>query len=186
MPNTVVDRLHDEFTAIVQAIDPQQVSLRSTAEEVFRKALLLAAASHFEKIVVEAVRRMVSTHSNDCETIVELVTRKALSRQYHTLFQWDKRQANSFFSLFGEGFQKYMKSRVDEDRSLDDSIVAFLELGNDRNRLVHQDFGNFVLEKTVDEVYDTFKRACTFVDGICELFSHYLAGVDIARNKTAS
>ena len=46
---TVVDRLHADFQEIVGKLDPTDISLRNVAEENFRKILLLAAASLFER-----------------------------------------------------------------------------------------------------------------------------------------
>ena len=44
------------------------------------------------------------------------------------------------------------------------SVAAFLELGNERNRLVHQNYATFPMEKTLDEIYLLYRRALTFVD----------------------
>ena len=41
-----------------------------------------------------------------------------------------------------------MKARVKAEAQLDESIRAFLEIGRERNRLVHQNYGMFTLEKT--------------------------------------
>jgi len=57
-----------------------------------------------------------------------------------------------------------MKARVESDRDLEMAIKAFLELGNERNRLTHQDFGSFLLEKTADEIYILYQQAMKFVD----------------------
>ena len=57
-----------------------------------------------------------------------------------------------------------MKQKIKNDNELAASIRAFLELGNDRNRLVHQDFASFPLEKTSNEIYDLFRKAMIFVD----------------------
>ncbi len=46
------------------------------------------------------------------------------------------------------------------------SSRAFLEVGNDHNKLVHQDFGSFSLEKTLDEIYGLDRQSLLFVDGL--------------------
>ena len=56
-----------------------------------------------------------------------------------------------------------MKRKVRDD-NLGDSVRAFLELGNQRNRLVHQNYGVFVLEKTTEEIHTLYRRAMVFVD----------------------
>ena len=47
------------------------------------------------------------------------------------------------------------------------AIVSFLELGNERNRLVHQDYATFQMEKTLEkEVYELYRQALTFVESL--------------------
>ena len=53
-------------------------------------------------------------------------------------------------------------SRADE--ALRKSIKDFMEVGRDRNRLIHQDFATFPLEKTTDEIYQQYKSALVFVE----------------------
>jgi len=39
-------------------------------------------------------------------------------------------------------------------------------MGNERNKLVHQDYATFQMEKTLDEVYTLYKSALDFVDSL--------------------
>ena len=66
-----------------------------------------------------------------------------------------------------------MKKKVEDDEELSDAIRAFLEIGNDRNRLVHQDFGSFFLEKTAEEIYSRYRSAIKFVDAVPEALSEF-------------
>ena len=167
MPSTVVDRLHEDFVSLLSVLDEaDEVSLRAVADENFRKSLLLAAASYFERRMTETVLSFVEDATNRNLLVTALVRNRAVSRQYHTWFQWDAGNANSFFGLFGSGFRDFMKSRIREDDDLDDSVRAFLELGRERNRLVHQDFGAFPLEKTTEEIHALYRRALRFVDEV--------------------
>lgn len=171
MGPTVVDRLYREFQDIVDSLEEMEVSLRVSAEETFRKALLLTAASYFERQVTGHIMRLVRQHSS--EEIVEFVRNKAVERQYHTYFQWDRHSANSFFGLFGEGYKSHMTGRVEADDAYRQAIRAFLELGNERNRLVHQDFGAFRLEKTSTEIFELYETARPFVDSLEASFDEY-------------
>ena len=181
MASTVVDRLRGEFAGLIAVLDKAgEISLRSTADDNLRKALLLAAASHFEHRITEEVLFFVSETTNDHGLTTSLVRNKAVSRQYHSWFNWDAKNANSFFALFGEEFRNFMKNKVDKDDVLDSSIRRFLEIGSIRNRLLHQDFGSFFLEKTSDEIYDLYRSAMTFVDAFplaLREFSVALAGL---------
>lgn len=169
MDNTAIDRMYEEISELIQYLEKDgEVSLRSTADENFRKALLLAAASYFEHRICEAIISFTGESSSANHLLVEFVRNKALSRQFHTLFDWNSRNANKFFSLFGDTFSNFMKNELRKDDSLSTSIGAFMELGTERNRLVHQDFGTFPLEKTAKEIYDLYLAAQVFVEAIPE------------------
>jgi hypothetical protein len=165
MASTVVDRLHADFEALVTFLDDgAEPSLRSTAEETFRKALLLSAASHFEARITDVLITFVRDTTHPATPIPEFVRNKAVSRQYHTLFDWEATNANRFFSLFGEGFKQHMQGIVKRDPALGQAVEAFLEVGRERNRLVHTDYGTFALEKTAAEIFELFTKGVTFVD----------------------
>ena len=165
MSATVVDRLHREFSDLVGVLESAgELSLRSVADDNLRKSLLMASASYFERRMTEAVLEFVAAVTADGHILTWLVRNKVVSRQYHTWFDWDKKNVNSFFGLFGVDFLESMKNSVDQDAELKGSIEAFLEVGRERNRLVHQDFGSFTMEKTAKEIYDLYSAAMKFVD----------------------
>ena len=172
--STTVDVLHREFAELVAFLDEQQeVSMRNTADGNFRKSLLLAAASHFEQRLTNAVVFFVQEVTSNDHIITWLIRKRVVERQYHTWFDWNSRNANRFFSMFGESFGRHMKSVVDEDDDLSSSIQAFIEIGRERNRIVHQDFGSFSLEKTSAEIYDTYRSATRFVEWFPDALRKY-------------
>lgn len=171
-----MDQLHQNFAGLLSVLDEAgEVSLRSVADENFRKSLLLAAASYFERRMTETVLTFVEESTNQNIRVVELVRSKAVRRQYHTWFQWEGNNANSFYGLFGSEFREFMKRKVEEDK-LEDAVRAFLELGRDRNRLVHQDYGVFVLEKTTEEIHELYCRARDFVETVPDALREYDSG----------
>ena len=164
---TMVDRLHAEFSDLISLLDKAgEISLRSTADDNFRKSLLLSAASYFERKIIEGVISFISESAQGNALITSFVRNKAVSRQFHSWFDWDEKNANRFFGLFGKNFLTYMKAIVKEDEELDKSVRAFLELGRDRNRLVHQDFVSFSMEKTSEEIYQLYQFASKFVEKV--------------------
>ena len=163
-PATAVDSLHEEFAALLAFLEEaREVSMRNLADDNFRKALLLAAASYFEQRLTESVLNVVERATSNNHVVRWLVKKKAVERQYHTWFNWNARNANQFFGLFGESFSRHIKEMVKRE-DLSASIQAFLEIGNDRNRLVHQNFASFTLEKTSKEIYDMYRLAAEFVE----------------------
>lgn len=161
---TPVDRLFEESSSVIAALGESEPSLRIAAADNFRKALLLAAASHFEHRISTCVLEFVEECTNGSALVVGFVKNKAIFRQYHTWFKWDETNANQFFGLFGTAFKQMMTERVRVSDGLKSSIRAFLEIGNERNKLVHQDFASFALEKTLEEIYALYKESLIFVD----------------------
>ncbi len=37
-------------------------------------------------------------------------------------------------------------------------------IGSERNRLVHEDFASYTLEKTTDEIYEAYRKGMTFLE----------------------
>ena len=134
---------------------------------------MIAAASHFERAMTDAVVNFVGQITAENHPIKWLVQNKAVSRQYHTWFAWNNRNANQFFSLFGEPFRNHIEERVNSDPKLKESIHAFLEIGRERNRLVHGDFGNFSLEKTSEEIYKRYSDAKIFVEWFPDVLNRF-------------
>jgi hypothetical protein len=96
--------------------------------------------------------------------IEEFVRNMAVARQYHAWFEWGGHNANKFFGLFGSEFRAMMAQRVKDSEALGVAVKAFLEVGNERNRLVHQDYATFSLEKTLEEIFALYQDACIFVE----------------------
>ena len=165
MAGTPVDDLHREFVGLLSALDDtDQISLRSTADANFRKMLLLAAASYFERRLTEEVVLFVQDVTAKDHVVTWLIRKRVVERRYHSWFDWNRPNANQFFSMFGDSFRDDMKRAVDKDDGLSASIAAFMEIGRERNRLVHQDFANFTLEKTSAEIYEAYRLATKFVE----------------------
>lgn len=168
--HTPIDRIYKELGGAIEALRKfGEVSALVMVEDHARKALLLSVASHFEHKLTGHLKQLSSMTKNPLLT--EFVIRKAISRQYHTLFNWEGKNANSFFALFGSDFKQRMEVKVKADTALDNSIKAFLELGLLRNQLVHNDYATFSLEKTSDEIYHLYRAALHFVDSLPDCLS---------------
>jgi len=167
LPKSSVDRIYDDFKAMSAVLEPaREISLRTSIDDLFRKALLLAAASWFEHAVTETIVQIAQELSNQSSVLVNFLRNKAISRQFHTYFNWEKANATQFFGLFGEDFKNHMREQVAGDPTLEEAIKAFVEIGGERNRMVHEDYGAYSLEKTSDEIYSMYQRALPFVEGL--------------------
>mgnify|MGYP004713346167 CR=1 FL=1 len=166
MSETIVDTLHSDFSILLNYLtDKNEISFQNLVNDNFRKSLLLSSASYFENALSECVYRFVVECTFERHIIAFMVRRNVIERKYHTWFEWGKsNNANSFFAIFGEEFSNYAKAYVRENDSIARAIKAFLDIGTDRNRLVHQNFASFTLEKTSEEIYRDFLLAKQFVD----------------------
>ena len=164
MAVTVVDRLHEEMEGILRFLsEGEEYELRSAADDHLKKSLLMAAASYFERSLTKAVMDFAEETYGTDHVLPKLIRNKAVARQYHTWFDWDARNANRFFGLFGDDFKKHVSNRIADSADLEAAIRDFLEIGRDRNRLVHLDYGNFVIEKTAEEIHGLYLSADQFV-----------------------
>ena len=185
MPDeTPVDELYQDFKDLIDAIDPMDVSLRETVRVNFGKSLLVAASSYFEeRIKTQLLDFMRGRAAND-ELVIEFVRNKAVERQYHTYFNWSEVRlgsVNGFFGLFGNNFKEHMVQQVHDDGEYANAVRAFLHIGNQRNLLVHQNYAQFSLDSTPEEIYASYKVALQFVDSIGSHLARVSA--DIARRS---
>lgn len=147
-----------------------QISLENNVENHLKKVMLLSCASYYENEIQEIIKQFVNKYSSD-EKISNFVVKKAISRQYHTYFQWEGNNINSFLGLFGETFKREVSTVISQDEKLKSQMKAFLELGNERNKMVHENFLVYNLEKTFDEIIRLNEDAEKFVEFIRTVFN---------------
>lgn len=165
---TIIDQVYLENQQLVDLLRrSKEISLLNVAESHFRKSLLLSIASFFETRIRDSILEFVRTKSNDCVEVISFVRNKAVERQYHTYFDWKTgRNANSFFSLFGVEFKDSLGTEIEKAEELKKGMQAFLALGNSRNLLVHENFANYYVEQSAEEIYELYQKALLFVEFI--------------------
>ena len=161
----IIRQRYKEFKDMIDYLETnKEISLKVVADDNLKKVLLLSAASYFEDEIKDIILSFVEKNSNDNSMIKSFVKNKAVERQYHKYFDWRARNANRFFSLFGEEFKDHAEGDVKGNPELEKSIRDFLEIGNLRNELVHGNFAVFPIEKTVEEIYELYRSAHQFID----------------------
>jgi hypothetical protein len=158
--------------------EASEPSLQNSVDDNYRKALVIAAASYYEMRVRELIITLVHDRTAGDELLVAFVKQKAIERQYHTFFNWEQRSGGQFFGMFGPGFKDHMKNVLKAEGDLASSVGAFIELGELRNRLVHQDFASFPLDKTADEIFALYETARLFVETLQSRFRTYTEKLD--------
>lgn len=167
MKPTAVDTVYVELRdAAAKLAAADEVSLQIALDAHARKALLLSAASYFEVQLTREVQNFTNEVTGNNSLISNLVQAKAISRQYHQWFDWDKNNINKFISMFGKKFKEHMENRISKSENFSESVRAFMEIGRERNLLVHNDYASFPINKTPDEVYTLYQKARLFVETI--------------------
>lgn len=142
----------------------KEISLLQVAEDSLRKSLALAVGSYFEHEITKLIEQFTKTKTNECNELISFIKNKALHRQYHTFFNWESVNANQFFGFFGEDFKNQALDDVNKSQELKDAIKNFIELGQLRNKVAHQNFASFSTDKTSDEIFESFKIALIFLN----------------------
>ena len=102
-----INKLYDEYKENYNyLINNGQVSFALDYKSQYAKVMLLSAASYFEIKIMIIVKKFLNYEN--CPIRAGFLEKKALKRQYHTLFNWDQPNATQFFSLFGSEFKTYV------------------------------------------------------------------------------
>jgi HEPN superfamily RiboL-PSP-like protein len=140
-----------------------EISLVVTAEDVWRKSVLIAAASHFEHELGMAIER--SARRRDVpEDFRSLIETKAISRQFYNYFDFDSSNTNKLFRAFGATCKSKAESKIRDSKSLRESQSAFLKICALRNQMVHSNYASFNIDLTTEEIYLLYRRGCKFIE----------------------
>ena len=171
----MTDRVSDDRVAglknarelVVQLVQNDELSLAITVNDVFTKMLLLSAASYCESRTIDILIKLYEDRCGGGKTaLAEFVKSQALNRKYYQLFDWDARNTNRFFGMFGSGFREYMQAKLENNSEYKDRVKAFLELGKMRNEIVHENLATFNLGKNADEIFSLYRDSQLFLDMI--------------------
>jgi RiboL-PSP-HEPN len=165
----LVELLYNEHQEVMKLLREQkEISYAAALERSLPKIILLASASNLEHKTSNAVMDFFEELTSHTSAL-NFVKNKAIKRQYHTYFNWDLRNANQFFGLFGDDLKGEVSRIIEQDTSLSQSIRDFLEIGSLRNQLVHGDYSSFTMEKTAKEMFSQHKSALQFVTRLPDL-----------------
>lgn len=162
---TEVKTFYERQSGLIEhLLAAKELSLAQDAEQMLQKNLPLAAASFLEERVCALLLAFVDARTGNCVELRSLVEVKAVKRQYHSLFEWEQTNGfNKFLSLFGPAFKSSVANEIAADPDLARSAKDFIEIGALRNRIVHQNYATFVVDKSAAEIYKLFEGAIRFV-----------------------
>lgn len=158
-----VDRVFKELGLIREYLNTHEagISIINSLSEFDAKVLLLCSAIFFERKICDNIIN-ISRENFSSKIMVSFIENQAINRKYHTLFSWDSKNINHFLSLFGKDLKEYINNCLDD--SVRTGMVDFLEIGSERNRLVHNNYATFTLNYTIHELHDKFLNANRFID----------------------
>ena len=162
-------------------MEKNEISFASDYKDQFAKVALLACASYFESKVTNIILDTLDTQY--CQLTYNFIHKKALTRQYHTLFDWNANNANNFFALFGKDFKDFMKGKVEKNVDLQKAISSFIEIGGLRNKLAHYNYAMFHLPLTVEDIEVKFNAALVFVNSIPEYTQEFRKSIILSSSK---
>ena len=171
MENTMIEALKNDYDELIKLLkESGEISLLISVEDNYKKILVISAASYFEKSITDIIINYVKLRTNSDDKLTSFVSNKALNRQYHSLFSWPANNANQFFSFFGDAAKKEARKLLDEG-NLADSEKAFMTIGRERNKIVHQNYIEVRIDSTFEELYAQYQLACDFVEFTEQLLS---------------
>lgn len=161
---TTVDEAYNHYKSLINTETVlNNLSLRNIIEEIFRKTLLLFAASLFEDQIKSSII-MASEQSLDDDKLINFIKRKAIERQYHTYFDWKVSNINYFASHFGVEFRNSLRIDIDNNEGMSIGEAAFMYIGSERNKMLHSNLITYSLDDSVDDVYSKYINASRFVE----------------------
>lgn len=153
-----VERVYSELASVKDSISKNGSASDLVAfESIAAKSFILAAASYFEKAVCDLLVKHAENMSKST-TLVSFLDKQALNRKYHTLFNWEAANINKFLRLFGNDFFEFMGPKLAEDK-IRTAAKEFLFLGQTRNELVHNNFSEYSLQITTEDIKGKFDTA---------------------------
>ena len=138
--------------------------LANGRSDIFRKFLAVSAASRLEQDTKKTLRELMRDISGQQrEMLVNFIEQKVLKRGCHALFNRNDNNANSFYASCGDDFSQFMRQKAAADEGFGDAVCAFVNLGHDRNQLVHNDLASSEFNLSVNDVEGRFRRAAIFL-----------------------
>lgn len=148
-------------------------SFYNSYNSLFTKAFTVACGNAFERKLTSQIPTILSS---DNQLALNFLQKQALDRKYHTLFDWDQKNANKFFGLFGNDFKSFVNDLIQNDDQVKQQQKDFLELGKLRNLIVHKGIDAYSLTSDLDTIKLKFDNslefAVFFCNAFCQFFSH--------------
>ena len=165
-----VESLYEDFKRAEKSLlDAGEVSALNTLSVVFKNNLVLTSASNAERILTSFFEELLGKVG--MKTHLAFFCKKAaFDQRYHTFFDWKlantenpRKGVELFVSKFGLPFKAEHKKQVDASDELQKGAASFIQIGHQRNEMVHTGFTGYTNEKTYDEIIEHHRSAMKFL-----------------------
>lgn len=160
-----IEELIKNYNEIRQYLLSQgQVSYVSDINTYYKKILVFSCASLFENEICSTIYEI--SKSSCPIAIAEFIRNKAIERQYHTYFNWREQKTssiNGFLGLWGDDFKNAFLAIIKSDEKIADGIKAFINIGNERNLMAHENFIEYNSENSFENIQTLYEQADYFV-----------------------
>lgn len=160
-----VERLWNDLADLEQYVLEAGPAIVVNTRSAFAKTMVLAAGNWLERRTVQALLDVAKSASSK-ETLVFLIKRRVLDRQFHTLFDWKSGKVNSFLGNFGPDFKMKVQEAANGDEEVFRASLDFMELVAERNILAHDRRINDEAQFTPSEVRTKFYSAAGWVSWV--------------------
>jgi len=156
-------------------LEHQDLSFKSFVEPHLTKTFLFSCASYYESQIQKIIENFLGSITKD-ERLICFAVNKGIKRQYHTYFDWDSKNGNppeninNFLGLFGREFKDKISTEIKNNEKYFNGMMAFLLIGNLRNKMAHNNFLEYALPKTFEEIMEMNEQADLFLTFLKEKF----------------
>lgn len=157
------DRFQDNIKDLNEEISKNNtfVSLLIDYRQEYTKVFVIFCANSFEKIITSYLPQLLRIEN--CPVKNKFFNTMFFDRKYHTLFDWNGNNANSFIGLFSTEVKTKLSNLRDTNSEFKECEKAFLNLGRLRNMIVHNGIINYSFQNKIDDVYHMFEQSLEFI-----------------------
>lgn len=180
-----VERIYDELRVIGEIISASNdISATSVYGEHSAKVLLLAGASYFERQIISSIEAWINAETPSVAAR-HFVRHQAVEKKFFSLFDFsaNSKNAKAFLSKFGPDYYKWAQEDMKLaaiDENVQETFIRFCRL---RNSLVHSNYATYNIDKTMEEIWNEFKKAEIQVKWIEDSFGRFALALDKLSNS---
>ena len=160
-----VERLWNDLGDLEHYVSEAGPAVFVNTKSAFAKAMILAAGNWLERRTVQTILDVARSASSQ-DTLVFLVERRVLNRQFHTLFNWKSGKVDYFLSHFGPDFKKEAQEAAKQNEEVLRASLDFMELVAERNTLAHDKRISDEAQFTPSQVRSKFYNAAGWVSWV--------------------